>query len=250
MQLGIDWSRGHLAKALIQPRRSFYATPILRMSIPSAERNVKVDLEDCRHSKFGYIVYRTAYTRESDDLWPRFKQILQERARLHISKSDTPELNDHLDFRFIEDRSALEDATVAQLRAIFNTWRQLPEAQAEQPHATFPVHLSGLPRYRYCIRADAEVLRSVCHAPQPPEEDFEGTGFVHFINAEWEPDSDDAITDDEKYPPIEGCEEEDVGWVKLASWLTGADGYEMSSADDIWHVLYRRPPQITKDPSY
>lgn len=149
------------------------------------------------------------------------------------------------DIKFIENRDLLEDATVAHLRQIFDNWRRSPEAQAEQLHVTRPVYPSKTPCYLYCVRADADVLRSVARdAPQPPDDDYDGVGFVHLIKAGWKTGWTDGIPRDERFPPLEECEEEDVGWMKMASWLVGPTGYEGLMGDGAWYALYLRPPQV------
>jgi hypothetical protein len=47
------------------------------------------------------------------------------------------------------------------------------------------------------------------------------------------------------HEPIDGCCEEDVGWMKMASTMVDANFYvEMNEPLPFWYLNYRRPPDI------
>ncbi len=96
-------------------------------------------------------------------------------------------------------------------------------------------------------------MKSVVYdAPQPPEADLCGEGYVNFIDADWKPlselasDGGDVDAEEEDvHEPIDGCTEENVGWMRIAPHMVGADFYQaMMGYPDVWYVMYQRPPEI------
>lgn len=50
---------------------------------------------------------------------------------------------------------------------------------------------------------------------------------------------------DLSYEPLEGCREEEVGWVKMPTSRLVPEVYGQLTADDsIWYVYYTRPPEL------
>lgn len=88
------------------------------------------------------------------------------------------------------------------------------------------------PRYEYFIHVDEGALRSIIHeAPQPPVFDLEGVGYVNLVDAIWRPhddDSEDIDRNNESFEPVEGCQAENVGWMKIASQMVGPSGCDAS----------------------
>ena len=92
------------------------------------------------------------------------------------------------------------------------------EAKAEQPSASFFGDKNGSPRgvltrYTFPIHVDAVSLHSVVHAaPQLPQYDMEGIGYVNVLDCHWgDLDPEDQ---DEGEEPVEGCRLYDVGQMK------------------------------------
>ncbi|KAJ6113573.1 hypothetical protein N7523_006890 [Penicillium sp. IBT 18751x] len=93
-----------------------------------------------------------------------------------------------------------EGATIATLREDFNQWVK----------TSFKKYQGGPKRLIH------EAMESVLSAPK---EDYK-TGFVRMVHAEREPevlDEDNTASGDvsESEEPLEGCTENDVGWVKV-----------------------------------
>jgi hypothetical protein len=108
------------------------STPWLKMPLPSAERVTLETLEQSKHDKWGYVIYRCTYRNDRD--WNRFKQLVHKRSRENIEESDTPQIAQSLEWTFVEDRDALDGASRAQLRERFNKWAAQVIA-TEQPRA-------------------------------------------------------------------------------------------------------------------
>jgi len=203
-------------------------------------------LKNVKHDKWGFVIYRCTY--QCDEAWDRFKQIVLGRTHEEMQESDAPEVADKLEWTFVEDRAALDGASRAQLRKRFNQWAaqaivtEQPRAQAQTQAQETPT--LGIPRYSYFIQIDEETLQSVLTAPT---NDPCGKGFVNFVDARWKPLGDRyPDNDDERYDPIDGCTEENVGWMRIATMMIDTEWYDaaVDFAGGGWHVYYLRPPQV------
>ena len=199
-----------------------------------------------KHDKWGFVIYRCTY--QDDEAWDRFKQIVLARTHKEMQESDTPKVADKLEWTFVEDRASLDGASRAQLRKRFNQWAaqaiitEQPRAQAETLAQETPT--LGVPRYSYFIQVDEEVLQSVLAAPK---NDPSGKGFVNFVDARWKPLGNRyPDNNDERHDPVDGCTEENVGWMRIATMMIDAEWYDaaVDFAGGGWHVYYLRPPRV------
>ena len=151
---------------------------------------------------------------------------------------------------------ALDGASRSQLRKRFNEWSvqailtEQPRARAEterDPEPTF-----GIPRHHHFIQVDEEALQSVLAAPKV---DVFGEGFINFVDSRWKPlgptpsrsVTEDIEDEDEVFDPIDGCTEENVGWMRLAAFTVVGTEFYVSVFDYAsvgWYVSYKRPPEI------
>jgi hypothetical protein len=139
-----------------------------------------------------------------------------------------------------------------ELRSRFKQWA-LEALKTEQPRAKdHCLATYGIPRYTYFIHVDEGALKSIVYdAPQRPELDIDGVGYVNFVDADWKPLSKLAPTvgdvgDDIVHEPIDGCIEENVGWMKIASYMVGPAFYQaMMGYPDTWYLFYERPPETS-----
>ena len=203
--------------------------------------------------KWGFIVYRCTY--DDDSAWDRFMHHLN--ARKDASLIDTYDdelLAQSLDWNVQQDPS-LDHATTDQVRGRFKAW-VATNARAEMPISPDQQHkLQGLlyenPRYKYCIRVDAEAMKSVLDGPPPAEPDLRAISYVHLIRADqawdvWEEECALAtqIEHDprnEGEPEIEGRTSSDVGWMKVSVDGLVPEVYELLVRDQMWDVFYVRP---------
>ncbi len=212
----------------------------------SAEQNIRDTLREMRHDKWGFLIYRCTYA--DDPAWARFKQIINERSRQDVADSDVPELANSLEWTFVEDSTTLDRASKELTRARFRTWTASGAEEAEQPRAIGHWAPMKSPRYEYFVRADEGALRSfVNEAPQPPDFDLEGVGYVNLVDASWRPhddDSEDLDRNDQPFEPIEGCRAGNVGWMKTASQMVGLSGYDAFTTLGDWCAFSKRPPEV------
>ncbi|CAI7606808.1 unnamed protein product [Penicillium discolor] len=93
-----------------------------------------------------------------------------------------------------EDPS-FDSATVAVLRTHFRKWA-----------TTTPLQEQGVRYFRVCLELEPDSITQ--------------TGFVRLFYGEWEPDvnedSKESVDLDEELGPLEGCTQEDVGWMRVS----------------------------------
>jgi hypothetical protein len=76
-----------------------------------------------------------------------------------------------------------------------------------------------------------------------------GLGYVNFVDSLWEPMGDRYFEDgyepeeDEILEPVDGCAEENVGWMRVSVRMAfGAYFYLGAGDSEHWYLFYRRPP--------
>lgn len=180
--------------------------------------------------RWGWVFYRTAYG--DDEAWLRFKNFLAKETRKALEESNAPELANSLEWTFIEDRALLEGASKDKLRLHFRSWAERaitienPRFDRARPFSDF-----NLARYSYFIEVDEEALRSIGNFGSS----------VNFIRANWEPDPDS----EDDYEPVQGCKEEDVGWILLSQQMMVVESLDYFDAPgDAWYTFYVRPPHM------
>ncbi|KAI7547289.1 hypothetical protein KC331_g5106 [Hortaea werneckii] len=228
-------------------------TPMIdETQILNEAAKVKRNLNRDNRDRWGFAIYRCTYG--DDAAWDRFKDIITTRAQKETRELDEPEILDKLEWTTFDDREIFDNATTDSLRKHFNEWRSA-NWQREQPRATRPTEamLLKTPRYRYFIRVGREALDSILGAPGNRDADpgSTATGWVHFIDTMWTAEMDDVDSDTEKFDlpdldfePIEGCREEDVGWMKVATRSICTELYPLLNDPETWRVIYKRPPKM------
>lgn len=210
---------------------------------------------------WGFVIYRCDYS--DDGLFDRFIAYLREQAeRYHRDCRQDRTTGLYLRWTIVQGREALEGATRDQVRRRFVEWRDGLSAERDGPGADHRI-TPYLPRFEYCVhvgrdsldslRAHEEALRAgrKKHAAPPV--------FFAIVRAEqrltglpegYDPDENE---DEEEYHEdpasalhaIEGCTDEDVGWMYVpADHLVTL--YEELHNDQAWYELYARPPAIVK----
>ncbi|BCR84336.1 uncharacterized protein ACHE_11738A [Aspergillus chevalieri] len=230
------------------PGRTFSSSTSPRTaSLESSERSILDYMNQNNYDKWGWVIYRCTYN--DDEAWARFKDTVGHQTRQSIAKSKAPELGNKLELTFIENRGTLDNAPKDQLRAHFNTWaaKAVHTENPRRPRTLYDIY--GIPRYNYFVHVDEGALQSVVYPG------LHSIGYVNLVKADWVPMSEqpaggklcdeDDYFEEEQYEPIDGCCEEDVGWMRLAVENLGAGFYDsMFCLDDMWHVFYKRPPEV------
>lgn len=225
-------------------------------SYVSSERIFYDHVKKYQVSKWGWVFYRTCYDEGTDEKWDKLKNSIQNELQYSIAKSDTPELLTSLDWKFLEDKEALEGATVEQLRQIFKTW--VTETKSiENP---YNIHMPGsvnMARYSFFIRVDQKAMDSMIDSRTfivSTQEFISAThAVVDLVEISWKPlplssDEDEFEEDDEpEYEALEGCTEYDVGWMRIGlGTLVNVEWYHMLSKNRDVQIHYQRPPMQVK----
>lgn len=197
------------------------------------------------NGRWGFVVFRTTY--HSDDEWQHVKELIINRAKKH---TPIPELVDHMDWVFFDDKNIFDGMSRSSLRERFHIW-----AADAASRTTLPPKDAGLAsRYNFFFDVDEPSLRSIV--------DYTGVttgGFLNLVDARWKPgcthagldeeELEQQLHEDEDEEPIDGYKEWSVGWMKLefkglsiAFQVNEADGFV--DDDSEWKRFYVRPPGV------
>ncbi|KAH0371263.1 hypothetical protein KCU65_g2014, partial [Aureobasidium melanogenum] len=122
---------------------------------------------------WGWVIYRTVYTPESDLLWQQAKKVINTYMAHSLLQFliDSKAENDYegllavLKNFFMDDSSQFNQATFTDLRVHFATWLQTQDTDDEDGEKL-------LPCVRFCtfLVIDSTNLRSIAEAPGPNDE--------------------------------------------------------------------------------
>lgn len=253
--------------ALQQPADISPRTPNTISTQFNAADHIARQLRIDGHRIWGFVVYRCTYT--SDSAWESCIQRINASIQRAMDLYNGRDLLEEGCFKLtvIADASMFDRATTQAVRRHFTEWcartvyeEQGPREEIESRRQEAPPWDSRLPlRYRFCIQVDEASLQSLISD--------EGDGWVKLIKGDWEsreatrqrqkqhetgPNEVAALDDgeftddedDEVYPAIEGCTEEDVGWMKVQLQSFMPDFYVNLRDPNAWHIEYRRPPDV------
>ncbi len=232
------------------------------------------------HRIWGLVVYRCTYS--SDAAWETCVQRINASIRKAMDLYNGHDLlrEGCFELTAISDATTLDGASTQAVRRHFRDWRarmlhveQGSQEEIQSRRHEAPPRDWGLPvRYGFCVQVDEDSMRSVIADGGEP--------WVKLIKGDWEPreatmqqqqqhqqlqqqetepgslvesqgaHSDDEADfidddeDDEEYPAIEGCTDQDVGWMKVQLVGLMPDLYASLRDPNLWHVQYMRPPEI------
>jgi hypothetical protein len=219
-------------------------TPEFSTNLNTAD-HIERYLQADGHRTWGFVIYRCTY--DSDDEWNEFMERLHYRIRKTLEFYNGLDLMDSLGLTVIEDREKLDDVEASVVREHFKTWAETaPQREQGLAQARIQPETQAWEsqRYLYCIQVDAEVLESVVHwAEAPPAIDARSEGFVKIVSRYWEPYG--ARDRDPPQEPIEGCTEDDVGWM-MVDYTNMVEFYHLLRSRNSWYSEYRRPPNVAR----
>lgn len=212
-----------LAKRLAPSPR----TPELSTWLNNAD-NIDRYLQEDGHQIWGIVIYRCTFRSNSD--WEECVRRIRDRASESLKYYNGLDLMQRFRPIVFDDRAKFEGASTAAVREHFRQWT----ATAPQEEQGTGPGLSH--RYRYCIYVDDEALRSVIDADPKSITD----GFVKLIHKDWEPELDN----DDEQKLLEGCTQEDVGWMMVGYQDVMVDMYPPLRDEDAWSIEYKRPDWV------
>ncbi|KAJ5121564.1 uncharacterized protein N7515_009525 [Penicillium bovifimosum] len=204
----------------------------------AADRLEKL-LDEDGFKKWGFVIYRCTYQNNTD--WENFMARFVSAVPEYLESYNGLDLLDTFTPTVLEDPS-FEGASVATLRVHFSQWAQ---TSLKEEQGVAEDHQACTGRYRFFIMVDQEAMDSVLSAPEDEDE----AAFVRVVYAEWKPempDEEDIAHGDgsELEEPIEGCTQNDVGWMKMCwRWVELPGFLKLRDWDD-WEAYYVRPPEI------
>lgn len=129
---------------------------------------------------WGYAIYRTVYTPESDELWnsalDKLDRWMNYRidAELRIHKEwaqdPYPERVIHESYRnvIIEDKDLLDGASVDRIRQHFKKWKETITGEPGEVH----FGICSMGRFNACLMVDDRSLKSIVNGIEPGEREF------------------------------------------------------------------------------
>jgi hypothetical protein len=216
-------------------------------SMSEAVQNIRDDLRQFKHDKWGWVIYRCSY--DDDQAWIRFEQIIKQRSRDKMARPDVPpEVAAGLEWTFVSDRATLDGISRDQLRRRFRAWATEAK-KTEQPRASdHDKDWNGLrsQRYTYFVQVDREALRSVVEGGGQSDRS-EGlrrhgnVGWVSLVRADEEQDFDNGDINE----GYEHDDDDDAGWIKISANMLGPDFYDaIGQMPENWYAFYSPPPAV------
>jgi hypothetical protein len=155
----------------------------------------------------------------------------------------------YLDFPIRDDPAAFNNASSAELRAHFKTWRSSNEAFEEQQMGHSEREELWLSmRYRYFIRVDAEAVQNILDAANG----HNSGAWVDLVQVDWpDSESDEDEEEDEHadhgftdgFPPVEDMTTYEVGFQRVP--VTDLYPTCWMDKENIPEKWYSRPPKMT-----
>lgn len=92
----------------------------IRTMSTSLESGILQDLRELPFDKWEWVIYRCSYS--DDETWARLRARIEAESRESIAMSDAPEILDHLEWTWLEDRTSLDGISTTELRKRFRKW--------------------------------------------------------------------------------------------------------------------------------
>ena len=206
------------------------------------------------------MVYRCTYG--DDEVWQKALQMIHRDIRkgMQFYGGDDMLAEDRFRLTVLEDADALDGATTHTIRQHFKTWcsTALEREQGTPPERAQRIINPNNPslysrgqsvRYTHCLQMTSPSLRSILS----PDD----SGWVNLISATWEPkpppvravpaegevsdEYDEEVADEELenessegFPEIEGCEQLDVGVMRVRCGVWCRIFYDGLSDRNYW----------------
>lgn len=257
----------------ISPSRKSKRTPQFSFLGNTADL-IECGLEHDSHQVWGFVIFRCTYS--NDAAWVQRLAALRERARCTLEYYNGADIFARMEMTVVEDREALEGASIAVVKARFDEWVKGGAVERDQgtPDAGWS------PRYRFCIRIrdvgdtarvdrqgheeddnngdkdeDIEVEDIEVEDMDMEDKDEEGADeedeyeedeepSVDLIWKDWEPSVPHPLEPD--LPPVEGSTlpdgstRPDVGWMRVADCYAMVEIFEGLYDPNVWYIDYLR----------
>ncbi|RGP77399.1 hypothetical protein FLONG3_4491 [Fusarium longipes] len=198
------------------------------------------DMQATDFRRWGFVVFRTVYTEESQPLWESYIEFLKASVEDSLEfKELSTLLKPLLEWTIIEDRETLDNASKQKVRERFSEWASQCSIERDGPGAEEALR-QEFPRFRYCIYIDQKCLDTVAQYEAWAEAGAQGVGpevVCVLLDKKWNPRGQGRGS----YPRIEGCRKSYTGW-QYTGVGSLAHIYDKLSKQNLAGYDYKRPP--------
>jgi hypothetical protein len=107
------------------------------------------DMQATDFRRWGFVIFRTVYTEESQPLWDSYIEFLKTSVEEELElKELSTLLKPLLEWTIIEDRETLDNASKQQVRERFSEWASQCSVERDGPGAEEALR-QEFPRFRY-----------------------------------------------------------------------------------------------------
>lgn len=229
-------------------------------------------LREDGHIIWGFAVYRC--TNGDDEAWEACLERMNETIRDSMRFYNALELLEPDCFKLtvFDDKSRFDGATAQVVRQHFRDWRSaaIHQEQGSQEEiearggSSGPLDFKSLVRYRFCVQIDEAALPSIV---SPEGEDRGGDAWVNLVEGEWVSGMADARREQRKimqvemgldpedyddddlvdgFPELDGCTEENVGWIRVRYMDLIPAFHSLLRDSDALQDMYVRPPELAR----
>lgn len=198
---------------------------------PYATKNILDTLRHFRHSKWGFVIYRTTYTPSSDVAWARFAGLVTAQSSLEMSEPGVPaEVAAACEWTFVSDPDTLDRVSREDLRRRFRAWAAEAEIRENPGGLARDRYGFRSQRYLYFVQVDEEALQSLGDSGTLED------GWVKFVRCE------DPLAETEE------VDAEEEGWMRIAADMMGSGWYDVMGnvPEEGWFTFWRPPPEVVK----
>lgn len=119
------------------------------------------DMQATGFKRWGFVIFRTVYTEESQRLWESHIEFLRASVEEYLESMELSTLlKPLLEWVFIEDRETLDNATKQHVRESSSEWTSQHSVERDGPGVE-DAFQQQTPRFRYCIYVDQKCLDTV-----------------------------------------------------------------------------------------
>lgn len=235
----------------------------------SADR-VQKDLFEDGHRLWGFVIYRCTY--DDDAAWTTCLERLYASIWKSMHFYEGLELleEERFNLTVFEDANQFDGASAQIVRQHFKGWRKHTvgeeqgtpeEIEARGGNLDYP-YCNMAVRYRFFVQIDEAALRSIVLCGG---DGHAGDAWVNLVEADWDPHAAEVLreeyrikhvdmgldlvdlddSDEYSFPEIDGCTEENIGWMKVHYMAVIPRYYTLlRDVNGLGDYFYERPPAI------
>ncbi|XEU96394.1 hypothetical protein FSHL1_001679 [Fusarium sambucinum] len=200
------------------------------------------DMQATDFKRWGFVIFRTVYTEESQPLWESYIEFLKASVEEDLEfKELSTLLNPLLEWVIIEDQETLNNASKQHVRERFSEWTSQHSVKRDGPGVE-DAFRQQFPRFRYCVYVDQKCLDTVAQYEAWAKAGAED-GDKQVVCVVLDKNCHQKGEVKGRFPRIEGCSREYTGW-QYTSVHCLAHLYDKLSKQELSGYDYTRPPMV------